>query len=272
MKLSVIASVYSKEKPRYLEEALSSISEQTRLPDEVIIVIDGPVSSELSDVIDVWSQSFPNKVIILRHTLNKGLAVALNYALSHSSGDFIARVDTDDISLPDRFKEQLSFLITNSDVDVVGSNISEIDDTGKIIKENVYFPEFNDDCRAFFSKRDPLAHPATMFRESFFRKAGRYDEQYVGEKNYEDTMLWYQGFKHGCKFANIQKDLIYFRRTESFYSRRGGLKKSINFLRDRWRIVRDLDLGYLGYIYAFCYFVLSILPSKLKKIAYNNLR
>lgn len=272
MRLSVIASVYSKEKPRYLFAALSSISEQSRLPDEVIIVIDGPVSSELSSVIDVWSHSFPNEVIILRHSINKGLAVALNYALSHCTGSFIARVDTDDISLPDRFREQLNFLAVNPDVDVVGSNISEIDDTGAIIKRNVRFPEWNEQCRKFFSRRDPLAHPATMFRESFFHKAGLYDEQYVGEKNYEDTMLWYQGFKHGCKFANIQKDLIYFRRTQSFYSRRGGIKKSLNFLVDRWRIVRDLKLGWPGYIYGLCYFILSILPSELKKIAYSKLR
>lgn len=274
MTLSVIASIYAKESPVYLREALDSISKQTTLPDEVVIVLDGHVSDELLTTLYSWKDDFESEVIILPQPINKGLAISLNIALSHCCGEYIARIDTDDICLPTRFEEQLDYFNScdGVDVDVVGSNIIEIDSDGYTIKDEVVYPESHNDCFAFFSKRDPLAHPATMFRKSFFEKAGFYNEKYVGVRNYEDTILWYQGFTSGCKFANIQKPLLKFRRTDTLYKRRGGVKKAAYFFLDRVRIIRRLNFSNSSYFFAICYFVVTVSPSFIKRLAYNYLR
>ncbi|MEZ8094459.1 glycosyltransferase [Photobacterium swingsii] len=272
MSLSVIASIYHKETPVYLKAALESISCQTLTPTLFVLVFDGNIGKALENVVNTWLDSYPGEVKLIRKEINQGLAVALNDALKCCNSEYIARVDTDDISLPNRFELQVGFLEKNVDVDVVGSNIAEIDSSNKIINSHVKYPESHAECLTFFRKRDPLAHPATMFRRSYFEKAGFYDESFVGNKNYEDTILWYQGFRNNCKFANIQEVLLHFRRTEEFYSRRGGVTKSFNFFKDRLRIVSELKLGFSGYLFAFLYFILAISPSSIKKIAYNFLR
>lgn len=265
-------SVYNKENPIYLHQALSSLSEQTYMPDLVVIVYDGPISDALNNTVNEWRKSYVNNVNIITLNENNGLSVALNKALAVCDSDYIARVDTDDINLPHRFETQIKFLNNNYNVDVVGSFISEINEENEVIKDVVTYPISHNECLDFFKKRDPLAHPAVMFRKSFFIKAGFYSEKHVYPYNYEDTILWYNGFKYGCVFANIPEVLLQFRRSEDFYLRRGGYKKSFNFLIDRLRITSDLKLGKLSKLYALAYFCLAISPPFVKRILYTKLR
>ena len=270
--LSIIMSVYNKENPIYLEKSLSSLLNQTYIADKIIIVYDGPISLLLSNVIDTWVSKYPKEVLIIRSEKNEGLSIALNKALLECKTEYIARVDTDDINLPNRFKTQIEFLEKKTHVDVVGSFISEINENGNVIKDCVKYPLSHSDCFEFFKKRDPLAHPAVMFRKSFFIKAGFYSEKHVYPYNYEDTILWYSGFKYGCVFANIPEVLLHFRRSDDFYLRRGGYKKAFNFLIDRLKITRDLKLGKLSKLYALAYFCLAISPPFVKRILYTKLR
>ncbi|WP_058119571.1 glycosyltransferase [Photobacterium kishitanii] len=272
MSLSVILSVYHKENPSYLHDSLFSISNQLYLPSNVIIVIDGPIDDKLKNVINDWRDLVTFQVLIIKLNVNKGLSIALNKALLECNTEYIARVDTDDINLINRFKRQIEFLEKNTQVDVVGSFISEINENGNVIKDCVKYPLSHRDCFEFFKKRDPLAHPAVMFRKSFFIKAGLYSEKHVYPYNYEDTILWYKGFKYGCVFANIPEVLLHFRRSEDFYLRRGGYKKAFNFLIDRLKIIRDLKLGKLSKLYALAYFCLAISPPFVKRILYTKLR
>ena len=272
MSLSVILSIYNKEKAFFLKKALFSISSQTYKPEKVIIIYDGDIGNELELIVNDWVKSSDLNINIERLNENKGLAVALNMALRCCSTEYIARVDTDDINLPNRFKTQIEFLEKNTRVDVVGSFISEINENGNVIKDCVKYPLSHSDCFEFFKKRDPLAHPAVMFRKSFFIKAGFYSEKHVYPYNYEDTILWYSGFKYGCVFANIPEVLLHFRRSDDFYLRRGGYKKAFNFLIDRLKITRDLKLGTLSKLYALAYFCLAISPPFVKRILYTKLR
>ena len=272
MSLSVILSIYYKEKKGFLYESLKSISDQSYLADNVIIIFDGDIGQDLELVVEKWRLSYKKNVVIIKISENKGLSVALNRALKECDTKYIARVDTDDINIKERFKKQINFLDSNLEVDVVGSFISEIDDNGNIIKECVKYPLSHSDCLAFFKKRDPLAHPAVMFRNSFFIKAGFYSEKHVYPYNYEDTILWFNGFKNGCVFANIPEVLLCFRRSDDFYLRRGGYKKAFNFLIDRLKITRDLKLGKLSKLYALAYFCLAISPPFVKRILYTKLR
>ena len=174
--LSVLMSVYKAEKPEYLDQALQSVFNQTLKAGKVILVEDGKLSPELDSVIEKWQKQEPS-LIVLPFEKNRGLAVALNEGLKVIDTEYIARMDTDDITLPTRFEKQVNFLEENKEIDVVGTFISEIDENNEIIKEVVKYPVSHNECFMFFAKRDPMAHPSVMFRKSFFNKIGSfYDE------------------------------------------------------------------------------------------------
>ena len=264
-------SIYHKEKPHYFDRCMQSIwDEQTRKPDEIVLVEDGPLTDELYAVVDRWEKKLG--VVLLRVSLqvNGGLAKALNQGLEVCTGECIARMDTDDIAIPERFEKQLAFLEQHEEIDVVGTYIREIDENEHVVKELVKFPLTHDELYAFFAKRDPLAHPTTMFRRSFFDKVGNYrDDLHLAE----DTLLWYDGFRMGCRFANMDFVGLNFRRSRDFYGRRANMRKTIELLKYRLlHINRDLHYGLKADLYAIAYFGISIAPSAIKKILYNTLR
>ncbi|MCX7987076.1 MAG: family 2 glycosyl transferase, partial [Bacteroidales bacterium] len=155
-------------------------------------------------------------------------------------------------------------------IDVVGGAIEEIDEnslpTGKIVS----YPLTHEACFKFFSARDPLAHPAVMFRKTFFEKAGLYNEAY--RKN-QDTQLWFAGFKAGCIFANLPTVVLQFRITQDlFKSRRSGWRRAYKMLLDRWQINRELNYGIKAYLYALGMFLITIAPSHIRRWAYKTLR
>lgn len=269
--ISVLLSVYSKESAVFLEQAIYSIfNKQTLKPAEIILVQDGPLTLELKNAINNQKKLLGNvlKIVPLDH--NGGLANALNVGISYCSGDFIARMDTDDISTENRFLEQFTFLVNNPDVDVVGCWISEIDENNVVIKEKVEYPLEHNELYSFFKKRDPLAHPSVMFRRSFFDKVKGYSDIIPLA---EDTYLWYDGFRAGCKFANISYIGLQFRRNSAFYKRRSNIEKSIKLLKFRLLYInRHLNYGVKADLYAVAYFCLSFMPSIVKKFLYRFLR
>ncbi|MDB9747788.1 glycosyltransferase [Gammaproteobacteria bacterium] len=271
IKLSVIMSVYDKEEPLYLERALYSIwNEQFLKPDQIVLVKNGPLTIDLDNILKKWANLIPGILLIINLEENLGFARALNIALAASKGDYIARMDTDDISTSDRFAKQVTFLKTNKTIDVVGTQISEINEHENIIKDIVKYPTNHEDLLNFFSRRDPIAHPSAMFRYSFFKKAGIYSESHP---LFEDTYLWFLGFKSGCKFSNIDSVCLKYRRSKSFYKRRGDGAKAVRLLRVRlFKINRELNFNFLSDVYAILYFIMSLLPSKIKKIAYQYFR
>lgn len=271
IRLSVIISIYEKENVHYFHNAMNSIcNNQSVTPDEIILIEDGKLTKEIYDEIDLWKKKMPNRLKVLPLDTNIGLAKALNVALSHSSGQYIARMDTDDIALFDRFQRQIDFLEDNPEIDVVGTWIAEIDEYDNTIKKEVRYPLNHNELRNFFSKRDPLAHPTAMFRYTFFEKVGKYSNQVHLA---EDTLLWYSGFINGCKFANIPYVGLKFRRNSAFYSRRANWKKSWGLLKFRLlHINRKLGYGLIADLYAIAYFVMSISPSFIKKFLYNTFR
>ncbi len=271
MTLSVLLSIYHKENPKYFNQAMESVwNKQTLKPTEIILVEDGSLTDELYKTIDNWENKLQGVLKRVPLAENQGLAKALNEGLKHCECEYIARMDTDDICTPNRFAHQMDFLIKNPEIDVVGTCISEIDGDGNIVKELVKYPLTHDELYQFFKKRDPLAHPTTMFRKSFFEKAGNYrNDLFLAE----DTLLWYHGFKNNCKFANIDEIGLLFRRNEAFYKRRSSWKKSIGLLKFRLsKINRDLNYGIMADIYAIAYFLMSVSPGFVKKIAYKILR
>jgi len=220
MEFSVLLSVYVKENPNFLRLALNSIwEEQTLKPSEIILVKDGKLTMQLEEVIDNFSKSCDVLKIVPLES-NVGLGKALAFGLNKCSYDLVARMDTDDISEPQRFEKQVKFMYENPNVSVVGGWVDEFDsDTGEKIGCRV-LPESHMDILKFAKRRNPLSHPSVLYRKEEVLQAGSYQHFHL----YEDYYLWVRMLNNGAVFNNIPLSLLKFRSGRTMISRRGGLK------------------------------------------------
>lgn len=202
--LSVLMCVYN-ELPQHLEEAIDSILSQTYTHFEFIIIHDNPEEQLLDGMIHKKAAT-DSRIRYYRNPENIGLTRSLNFGLSKASGEFIARIDADDISLPDRFAEQIAFLQANHDIAVVGSWAYIINSDGKNIGKltRAREPETLNSLLFFES---PLFHPSVMMRKHISDKPVVYDSNYRYSQDYE---LWTR-LSDSCRFSNIPRFLICYR-------------------------------------------------------------
>lgn len=222
MKFSVLMSVYAKEKPEFLNAALRSLVKQTRKPDEIVIVQDGSLTKELEDVINEYSKKLEYKHLfkIIQLKNNVGLGRALNTGLKSCSYEIVARADSDDVSLPNRFAEQISYMENNPEVRIVSANIQEYDEslTDRLAVRIV--PETDGCIKKYIRRRSPFNHMAVVFRKSAVQEAGGY----IHCSFFEDYYLWCRIVAHGGSFYNFQTPLVHARTGDSMIARRGGLR------------------------------------------------
>ena len=223
MKFSVLMSIYYKEKPEYFDRAMKSIcDEQTIKPNEIVLVEDGKLTEELYEIIEKWQQRLGEKLKIISLEQNLGLGDALNIGLQHCSYELVARMDTDDIAMPDRFKKQLK-VFEKSDIDICSSWISEFDKNENKIISYRKLPEYHQDIFKFAKKRNPLNHPAVMFKKSAVESVGGYKRMMW----FEDYYLWVRMLLNNVKFYNIQEPLVKMRAGYGQLKRRKGIKYAI---------------------------------------------
>ena len=270
-KLAVIMSLYKSDVLKYVKLAIESILSQTYKDFDFFIQYDGPICPLVDDYL---SSLIDERIKIQKRPNNKGLAQSLNDLLSvvmPKGYEYIARMDADDISLPERFEKQLEYLKVHSEIDMVGGAINEIDENGVNRGKITKYPLSPTECRAFFAKRNPVAHPTVMFRRSFFEKTGwKYPTDFVRN---EDTRLWHEGYKHGCAIANLPDVLLHFRMTDAMFTqRRNGKDFAKSQLQLRKMINKDLKYGFMADVYAYAMYLLMISPSWLLKFAYRALR
>lgn len=271
LKIAVVMSVYKNDILQHVKCAVESILNQSISNFDFYIQFDGPIRDDVDDYLMSLQD---NRINIFRRQENKGLAFSLNELLAiiqSKEYKYIARMDSDDIAVSYRFEKQMSFLQNHPDIDLVGGAINEIDSRGHDRGKVTTYPCSPKECRAFFAKRNPVAHPTVMFRRSFFEKAGwHYPTDYVRN---EDTRLWHEGYKHECKIANLPDVVLNFRITDDmFKQRRNGKVFAKSQLELRKIIAKDLGYGLMAYIYAYCMYILMISPSWLLKLAYKFLR
>ncbi len=267
-KVAVLLPVYKNDNPTYLAKATESILYQTYRNVYMYIGVDGPVGEELHKLLELFEKQ--NMVNVVWFPENRGLACVLNdlVAICKKEGhDYYARMDADDISQNDRLEKQVNFLEEHTEVDVVGGAINEIDGEGKSRGKHVEYPLTHDDCRRFFRYRDPLAHPAVMFRARYFEKViNGYRNEY--RKN-QDTMLWFDGFMNGCLFANLPDTVLCFRVNDDFYNRRNGWKRAKQMLKDRIKMNKALHYDFSANLFAIGMFFMTISPAWIKKALYR---
>ena len=157
----------------YFKASLDSIFHQTLLPDEVILVEDGPLTSELEQIVYDYSTRYPVLKIVPLPT-NQGLGKALNEGLKHCSYDLVARMDTDDIAMPDRFRRQIQIFEEHPEIDVCGAWVDEFEGNKRNILSTRKLPEYHEEIAAYAKRRNPINHPVVMFRKSAVIAAGGY--------------------------------------------------------------------------------------------------
>ena len=265
--IAVLLSVYKKDNPQFFTTSVSSILEQTYQNFTIFLGVDGPIEGELDEA--VKSVEHHEKFCVIRFTENRGLACVMNdlIAAAEEKGfEFFARMDADDICIKERFEKQMGFLMEQTDVDVVGGAIEEIDENGALNGKRVVYPLTHEECRKFFRYRDPLAHPATFFRKRCFDKAKGYRPEY--RKN-QDTMLWFDGFMNGCILANLPDTVLHFRVAKDFYGRRNGWKRAKQMMRSRMEINKAMKYDITANLFAIAMALMTVSPTWLKKFLYR---
>lgn len=263
--ISVVMSVYKNDDIAFFEEAVESILDQSYLPIEIIIVVDGAVSEEINKLL----VSYENEKLfrIIRLLENKGLANALNVGIAEAKGNYIARMDSDDICFEDRFKKQIDFIVKEN-LDIVGGQIIEF---GKNIEDVVSFrkvPLEHSKMINFMKTRSPFSHPTILFRREVFFDLDGYDVSIFPE----DYDFFIRAYLKGFKFGNIDENVLWFRLGED---RSKAIKRrwGISYAKKEMKLYRNfLKLGFYNYqdfIKVVCIKIpLRILPFSIYKFIY----
>lgn len=215
---SIAMSVYKSDNPSFFDRALSSITElQTVMPDEIVLVVDGPISEELNKVIEIYEKKY-DIFNVVRLEKNGGLGNALKIAVENARYELIARMDSDDVSTPTRFEEQLKYFTTHSQTDIVGGDITEFIGTEDNIVGKRVVPQTNDEIREYMKTRCAMNHVSVMYKKSSVQAAGGYQDWFWNE----DYYLWIRMWLNNTVFANTGTVLVNVRVGEEMYQRRGG--------------------------------------------------
>ena len=264
MKFSVLMSVYAKEKPEYLCQSMQSLADQTLRANELVLIEDGSISYELSSIIDEFREKLNIKSV--KFEQNCGLAAALNAGLQNCSHDVIARMDTDDICLPQRFELQISRLDQDIDLDIVGCFTTEIDAKGNL--GAVRSMPVTHEAIIANMWTCPFIHPTVVFRRDKILALGGYNQALRRRQDYE---LWFRCAKAGFTFANLPESLLQYR-----FDRDTHKKQPAKIALDQALIgYKGASLAGMAHWKRFaCFvpFVRSLLPSRMQHFAYKILR
>lgn len=264
--LSVLMPVYYKDKADYFDAAICSIECQRDYYDELVIIGDGPLNESLYEVIEKHRSL--GKLVYYEIDENKGLGAALEFGVHKCQGDLIARMDSDDISVPDRLKQELEYLKKHDQVSIVGGWISEFINNPEDSVSERRVPENNEQIVEYGRKRCPMNHVTVMFRKEDVLKAGNYRNKYFTNEDYD---LWIRMIHNGFLFHNIPQVFVKVRVGEGMFERRGGKK----YCQSELQIQRlSLDLGYIKYprylLNCFERVCLQLLmPAKVRKMVYK---
>ena len=254
MKISVVMSVYNAEK--YLSEAIGSILSQTLGDFEFILVDDA--STDGSPALLERYAALDGRIVLLKNPENIGLTKSLNRGLAVARGEYIARMDADDISVPERFAKQAAFLDAHPDYSFVSCIGRYIDENGNPEQLRL-FPETNEEIYAMMPKVDAVMHPGVMFRRDDIAKIGNYCEDFRVVQDYD---LWFRGMAAGYRFYNIQEPLLLFRRNESYNRRKSRAYRLVDY-RVRKKGYRINHIPLRKRVYLLVPLALAYIPPRL---------
>lgn len=217
---SVLMSVYHKERPEYLKQAIESIQVQSLSTNDFVLVCDGPLNDELDAVIQTKQLEMGENLNVVRLAKNGGLGNALNEGIKHCKNELVARMDSDDIAYPDRCEKQIAVFNTHSEVSICSGIVEEFTTDPNTVDTRRVPSETNAEIIEFAKKRNPFNHPCVMYKKSAVKAVGSYQDFYL----LEDYYLWLRMLMAGYQGYNIQEPLLYMRAGSDMYLRRAGWK------------------------------------------------
>lgn len=218
---SVVMSVYKNDKAEFVALAIDSVIEQqTVKPSEVILVVDGPIGEALKNLLLQYEKKYADLLRILWQEKNTGLGNVLRIGVEAAKCELIARMDSDDISVPDRFEKQLAYFRQDESLAIVGGQMTEFIDSPSNIVGCRQVPLGHEQIAAYMKSRCPLNHMTVMFRKQAVLAAGSYRDWHYNE----DYYLWIRMSLAGCRFKNDPNILCNVRVGHEMYARRGGWK------------------------------------------------
>lgn len=264
---SVLMSVYAKENPKWLSEAVDSMLAQTVPPAEMVVVKDGPLPCALEEVLVEYSEMHPGLFNFVAYSENRGLGYALHRGVLACRYPIVARMDTDDIAVPERMEMQLRAM-QEDNLDMVGSQVIEFDGETGACMTLTDLPEGHEEIIKYSKRRNPFRHPPITFRRSAVLAAGNYSSDFL---YFEDWDLFNRMLSAGCKSKNLHEPLVYMRVNSDFYARRGGMRYlgcAYRFKKaqvDRgWFTLMDFCLSFTPQV------VVCLMPNAIRSYLYTN--
>jgi glycosyltransferase involved in cell wall biosynthesis len=255
-RVSVIMGVYNCE--RYVAEAIESILNQT-YRDFEFIIIDDKSTDRSSEIISSYAKK-DRRIKVVKNKKNLGLTRSLNIGLKIARGEFIARMDADDISRPRRLERQVAFLDKHEEIGLVSTFADIIDCNGKKIGEIKYATD-DATIRRRMMERNQFIHPASIFRRSV-EKVGGYDETFRSAQDCE----FFPRIMTEFKAANLPEKLLKYRwdfdQNEGFTQ---SSKQMWNSIRARWRMIMKLGWPKWQAIYMIKPMISYCIPPAIKK-------
>ena len=265
---SVLTTVYKNDNPLYLKNSIDSMLNQTIVTDDYVVVADGPLSQELEEVISSYSTKY-NIFHIVRLEENSGLGIALRTGLLECKNELIARLDSDDISVPERCEIQLKAFEEDPELAIVGSDMYEFDDTPDVVKDIKRMPTTTKQIYSYGKRRNPFNHSSVMYKKSVVLAVGNYSTM----RRSQDIELWSKIIYKGYKTKNINQPLIYFRTDGAQRIRRK--RKWSNVKSDLKIFKQNYKMGYASlfdYWYVCVYqTAFYLMPEKLAGKLYMKL-
>lgn len=267
-KFSVLMSLYIKEKPEYFKQCMESIFHQTVLPDEIVIVKDGPLTDEMEKTLEEYVADNENLYKIVPLETNRGLGLALAEGILHCTNEIVARMDTDDIAVSNRFELQLAEFDKNSELDICGGQIIEFEnDIDDIVAER-RVPLTHNEIVQFQKKRSAFNHMTVMYKKSKVLEAGNYKHCPL----MEDDMLWVDMILAGAQCMNINEYLCKVRTNRDMIARRGGLGYYRKYKSARKMIYQTGFISFNQYLKTnVIQFCVCIMPGWLRKLIFFHM-
>lgn len=264
---TVFIPVYLKDDTDNLELALKSVINNSVVPDEILIIFDGPVTDDMNQLVNQYVEQLPHVMRVIKQQNNKGRGYTAANATLKARNELVARMDADDIANLQRFEQQVDLIRNNSNLDVVGGQIVEFDENLELNQRRIV-PIMHEKIVEFSRLRSPINQPTVLFRKSSVLKAGNYSNLTV----MEDYDLWMRMIENKMLFQNIDEDLVYMRAPKDMYQRRGGVQYLKTYHKFRKQLLKKHLITYQDYYKSMIGMAISsLLPTSLREKLYKVL-
>jgi glycosyltransferase involved in cell wall biosynthesis len=260
--VTVLMSVYNG--LPYLGQAVESIRNQT-FSDFEFLIIDDASTDGSRERLKKWANR-DARIHLILHSRNRGLGYSLHEGVKKARGDWIARMDADDLAFPGRLKKQLAYVEEHSSIDILGTWALDIDGEGTPLQQRTYPVDHAEIARLIWT--NPLVHPTVMFRKSAVQAAGSYDPDLRKRQDYE---LWFRCLKEGLCFGNVPEILLRYRFTEEYYER-NDLQVAWNQAKIGWKGCWRVGASPVAYVGVGAPVLRALLPLRMNRFLHKQLR